>query len=77
MPDLIDEGTPVMQLVGEIIKNCIHFEEIRSVEGVYDAGCYIDMNGTFNLYSFRDHHTIQRYETFERAIQYITNKDFT
>jgi len=58
MPDLISEGTPVMQLVGEIIKNCIHFEEIRSVEGVFDAGCYIDMNGTFNLYSFRDHHTI-------------------
>ncbi|KAL4482884.1 hypothetical protein ABPG74_018910 [Tetrahymena malaccensis] len=77
MPEVIDGKTPVMHLVGEVMRNCIHFEEIRSVDGVYDAGCYIDLNGSFSIFSFRDHSTVQRYETFERAIQYITNKDFT
>lgn len=58
MPDIVHEVTPVMHLAGEIIKNCIHFDEIRSVDGVYDAGSYIDMNGSFSLYSYRDPCTI-------------------
>lgn len=77
MPETLHTQTPVMHLAGEIMRNCIHFEEIRSVEGVFDAGCYMDANGAFSMYSFRDHHTIQRYETFEKAIQYLTNKDFS
>lgn len=69
MPEILSAVTPVMHLAGEIMKNSIHFEEVRSVEGVYDAGCFLDVNGgAFSMYSFRDSHTISRYQTFEKAI---------
>lgn len=40
-----------------------------------DAGYFLNPNGTFNFYSYRDPHTLQTYENFELAIHTLLNYD--
>lgn len=45
--------------------------------GAYGSGCLLTSNGTLSLYSFKDPHTIQTYESFEKATLMISNGVFT
>jgi Zn-dependent M16 (insulinase) family peptidase len=45
-------------LAGELMKNLVLLREIRDNEGAMDAGYFLNPNGTFSFYSYRDPHTL-------------------
>ena len=50
--------------------------EVVDQGGAYGAGCIITSNGTLSFYSFKDPHTIQTYESFEKSASKIANGVF-
>lgn len=50
--------------------------ELVEQGGAYGSGCMMNSNGSLSFYSFKDPHTIQTYESFERAAVKIKNGVF-
>jgi Zn-dependent M16 (insulinase) family peptidase len=50
---------------------------IREKGGAYGAGCSAGESGTFTFYSFRDPKIQQTFESFERSISHVLDKDFS
>jgi len=50
--------------------------EVVDQGGAYAGGCIITSNGTLSCYSFKDPHTIQTYELFEKSASKIANGVF-
>lgn len=56
--------------------NVLH-REIREKGGAYGAGCNFSSNGVLSFYSYRDPHTLETYNAFEKAIQWASNGEMT
>ena len=67
-----------LSLATEIFGNTILHKEIREKGGAYGSGAtYSPSNGSFYFYSYRDPHLHQTLEIFEKAVQKLSQGDFT
>ena len=65
-----------MIVLGELMTyNSLH-PLIREKGGAYGSGCNVNESGTFSMYSYRDPKIEQTYESFEKSIGMILDKDF-
>lgn len=70
IPYFLHPDTPKLHILAELMSSNVLLREIREQGGAYGGGCNITPNGILNFYSYRDPHTLQTYQAFEKAIQW-------
>ena len=57
--------------------NTILHKEIREKGGAYGSGCKFNNNGFLSFFSFRDPRSIETYEAFQKAVEWVQSSKFT
>lgn len=72
----IDDYAALMVL-GNLMTFTYLLPLIREKGGAYGAGCSASESGTFTFYSFRDPKLESTYESFEKGVSQVLDKDFS
>ncbi|EGR33914.1 peptidase M16 inactive domain protein [Ichthyophthirius multifiliis] len=75
MPNYTNKDTPKLQLLGQLIGDVVLHKEIREKGGAYGSGCQF-MDGTLNLFSYRDPNTLETFKIYQNAIKQISKGQF-
>lgn len=66
-----------LMVLGNLMTFTYLLPSIREKGGAYGAGCQVNESGTFTFYSFRDPKIEQTYDSFERAVGQVIDKEFS
>ncbi|CDH56054.1 mitochondrial presequence protease [Lichtheimia corymbifera JMRC:FSU:9682] len=67
-----------LQILSSLMTNHYLHREIREKNGAYGGGAtYAGLGGLFSFYSYRDPHTLETLQTYNKSVQWALDRKFT